>query len=73
MSPNRGREALLTRMVAGFKVDGIVDLTWQACHTYTVEAFQSREFSVAIFRSEMLILKYLYFPFCANLLHIMVG
>ncbi|MDX9962275.1 2-hydroxyacyl-CoA dehydratase family protein [Desulfobacter postgatei] len=44
MSPNPGREALLTRMV-----DGIVDLTWQACHTYTVEAFQSREFSVAIF------------------------
>ncbi|WP_020585265.1 double-cubane-cluster-containing anaerobic reductase [Desulfobacter curvatus] len=43
MSPNPGREDLLIRMVETFKVDGIVDLTWQACHTYNVEAFQIRE------------------------------
>lgn len=42
MSPNPGREELLRRMVETFKVDGIVDLTWQACHTYNVEAFQIR-------------------------------
>ena len=49
MSPNPGREELLTRMVDTFKVDGIVDLTWQACHTYNVEAFQIRELAEQTF------------------------
>jgi benzoyl-CoA reductase/2-hydroxyglutaryl-CoA dehydratase subunit BcrC/BadD/HgdB len=49
MSPNPGREELLTRMVETFKVDGIVDLTWQACHTYNVEAFQIRELAEQTF------------------------
>lgn len=49
MSPNQGREDLLTRMVEMFKVDGIVDLTWQACHTYNVEAFQIRELAEQTF------------------------
>ena len=49
MSPNPGREALLTQMVETFKVDGIVDLTWQACHTYNVEAFQIRELAEQTF------------------------
>lgn len=43
MSPNPGRFELLAEMVAAFKVDGVVDLTWQACHTYNVEAFQVNE------------------------------
>lgn len=39
MSPNEGRFELLKEMIRDFQVDGVVDLTWQACHTYNVEAF----------------------------------
>ena len=39
MSPNEGRFALLKEMIRDFQVDGVIDLTWQACHTYNVEAF----------------------------------
>lgn len=44
MSPNIGRFELLNEMVEAFIVDGIIDLTWQACHTYNVEAYQVGEF-----------------------------
>ena len=37
MSPNEGRFDLIGRMIGEYKVDGVVDLTWQACHTYNVE------------------------------------
>lgn len=39
MSPNPGRFALLEQMIADFAVDGVIDLTWQACHTYNIEAY----------------------------------
>jgi benzoyl-CoA reductase/2-hydroxyglutaryl-CoA dehydratase subunit BcrC/BadD/HgdB len=39
MSPNKKRIKLLERMVRDFAVDGVIDLTWQACHTYNVESF----------------------------------
>lgn len=39
MSPNQGRLDLLDQMVRDFKVDGVLDLTWQACHTYNVESY----------------------------------
>ncbi|MFH2092743.1 MAG: double-cubane-cluster-containing anaerobic reductase [Pseudomonadota bacterium] len=39
MSPNQGRIDLLSQMVKEFSVDGVVDLTWQACHTYNIESF----------------------------------
>lgn len=39
MSPNQGRLDLLDGMISRFKVDGVIDLTWQACHTYNVESF----------------------------------
>jgi len=39
MSPNDGRFALLQEMIREFSVDGVIDLTWQACHTYNVEAY----------------------------------
>lgn len=38
MSPNNGRIELLDEMIREFNVDGVVDLTWQACHTYNIEA-----------------------------------
>jgi benzoyl-CoA reductase/2-hydroxyglutaryl-CoA dehydratase subunit BcrC/BadD/HgdB len=37
MSPNKGRLELISRLIGDYKVDGVVDLTWQACHTYIVE------------------------------------
>ena len=43
MSPNEGRFELLKEMIREFQVDGVIDLTWQACHTYNVEAFQVDE------------------------------
>lgn len=39
MSPNPYRMDLLSRMIDDFKVEGVIDLTWQACHTYNIEAF----------------------------------
>jgi len=44
MSPNTGRLHLLQSMITDFSVDGVIDLTWQACHTYNIEAFQVDEF-----------------------------
>lgn len=43
MSPNQGRFDLLKQMIMDFKINGVIDLTWQACHTYNVEAFQVNE------------------------------
>lgn len=39
MSPNNGRLQLLAEMIRDFAVDGVIDLTWQACHTYNIEAY----------------------------------
>lgn len=39
MTPNPGRLELLERMIKDFQIDGVIDLTWQACHTFNVESF----------------------------------
>jgi len=39
MSPNTGRFALMDALAAQFKPTGVVDLVWQACHTYNVESY----------------------------------
>lgn len=44
MTPNNGRLELLGRLINDFKVDGVVDLTWQCCHTYNVESYIVREY-----------------------------
>lgn len=44
MSPNQGRLDLLARLIEDFSVDGIIDLTWQACHTYNIEAYSVEHF-----------------------------
>jgi benzoyl-CoA reductase/2-hydroxyglutaryl-CoA dehydratase subunit BcrC/BadD/HgdB len=44
MSPNTCRLNLLGQMINDFAVDGIINLTWQACHTYNIEAFSVDEF-----------------------------
>lgn len=44
MSPNMVRFDLLREMIRDFSADGVIDLTWQACHTYNVESFRVNEF-----------------------------
>ncbi len=44
MSPNRDRLDRLGKLVDEFNVQGVVDLTWQSCHTYNVESYLLREF-----------------------------
>src|SRR5699024_5296769 len=34
MTPNNDRLDLIKRLAEEYEVDGVVDLTWQACHTY---------------------------------------
>ena len=44
MSPNQGRFDLVEAMINDFSVDGVVDLTWQACHTYNIESYPLEKF-----------------------------
>ena len=37
MTPNNSRLELLTRLVKDFKVDGVVEMVLQYCHTYAIE------------------------------------
>lgn len=39
MTPDRNRFELLDRLCQQFQVDGVVEMTLQACHTYAVEAY----------------------------------
>lgn len=43
MSPNPGRLQAVERLCRDFKIDGIVDLTWQGCHGFNVESRTVRE------------------------------
>ena len=42
MSPNPDRIALIREYAAKYRVQGVVDVILQACHTYNVESFQVR-------------------------------
>ena len=44
MSPNTGRIEFLDELIDDYTVDGVVDITLQACHTYAVESFTVKEF-----------------------------
>lgn len=44
MSPNLARSELVERLVEEFNVDGVVDLTWQACHTYNIESYSLKKY-----------------------------
>lgn len=44
MSNNNGRLDLIERLAKEYQVDGVVDLTWQACHTYNIESFTVKNF-----------------------------
>ena len=40
MSPNPDRIELLDTMLGDFHADAVIDLTWQACHTYNIESHE---------------------------------
>lgn len=43
MSPNKGREELLENLIDEYKVDGVVEVVLQSCHTYAVETHKIRK------------------------------
>lgn len=44
MTPNPNRLELLGRLIDEYQVDGVVEMTLQACHTYNVETLAIRRF-----------------------------
>lgn len=44
MTPNPNRLELLQRLINEYQVDGVVEMTLQACHTYNVETLGIRRF-----------------------------
>lgn len=44
MTPDANRLSLLARLIEEFRVDGVVEVTLQACHTYNIEAMTIRQF-----------------------------
>jgi benzoyl-CoA reductase/2-hydroxyglutaryl-CoA dehydratase subunit BcrC/BadD/HgdB len=44
MSPNERRLEIIGNIIEDYRIDGVVELTWQACHTYNVEAFLVNNF-----------------------------
>ena len=45
MTPNTGRVRLIGELIRRFDIQGVVDLSWQCCLTYQIEA-ESMEKSV---------------------------
>jgi benzoyl-CoA reductase/2-hydroxyglutaryl-CoA dehydratase subunit BcrC/BadD/HgdB len=39
MTPNHRRLELIQKLISDFSIDGVVDLTWEGCHTYNIEAY----------------------------------
>ncbi|WP_040327734.1 double-cubane-cluster-containing anaerobic reductase [Clostridium ihumii] len=46
MAPNDGRMELLNTLIDEYKIEGVVDLTLQACHTYNIETKRVRDFVI---------------------------
>lgn len=44
MTPNDNRINLLSEIIDEFKIDGVIDVVLQACHTYNVETYRIKEF-----------------------------
>jgi benzoyl-CoA reductase/2-hydroxyglutaryl-CoA dehydratase subunit BcrC/BadD/HgdB len=44
MSPNDGRFQLVERLAREFRADGVIDLTWQGCHTYNIESYSLKKY-----------------------------
>ena len=48
MTPDKNRYELLTELAKEYKVDGVVEMTLQACHTYAIETEQIRRLTKEI-------------------------
>ena len=44
MTPNKNRLELAGRLINEYKVDGVIEMTLQACHTYNLETLGIRRF-----------------------------
>ena len=44
MTPNTKRLDIIGKIIDEYRIDGVVELVWQGCHTYNIEAFQIKEF-----------------------------
>lgn len=44
MTPNKNRLELAGRLIDEYKVDGVIEMTLQACHTYNLETLGIRRF-----------------------------
>lgn len=44
MSPNMGRVELISKLIDEYRIDGVVDVILQACHTYNVESYSIKKF-----------------------------
>lgn len=62
MTPNRRRLELLDRLIEDFKPDGVIDLVWQACHTYNIESHLIRERARSVWNLPFLKLETDYSP-----------
>lgn len=43
MTPNTRRVQLIETLIGEYGIQGVVDLTWQACHTFNVESHKVKE------------------------------
>lgn len=44
MTPNDSRLELIGTIIRDYHIDAVVELTWEACHTYNLEAYLVQEF-----------------------------
>ncbi len=44
MTPDSNRLKLMERLLDEYKIDGVIEVTLQACHTYNVEAYTIKKF-----------------------------
>lgn len=44
MTPNHRRMDLIRNLISEFRIDGVIDLTWEGCHTYNIESYLVEEF-----------------------------
>lgn len=44
MTPNKERLNLISELIDEYKIDGVIEIILQACHTYNVESFKIKDF-----------------------------
>lgn len=44
MSGNNGRVEMINELIDDYKIDGVIDVVLQACHTFNIESYKIKEF-----------------------------